>query len=324
MGNIIQNNETGSEAEQQAQEKVLAENILSNFELPESLTQKIDETVKKEDEDVAEEPVEEKEAEVAEDAVSEKAEDGAKTETEEKEDEELIPKSTFQKRLDEMTREKRALELRLKRLEEQQTQQKPAKDEDMIKLEQMSESELVSLKKQTRLAQLKNASDDAMVTKLMELEDKIDLVRMTAPQRLAQNQVQRFNEAVAISAPEIQNFDKVQKDIFSLAKQIYDTTPELHTTVSGQASAWNLAVSHYKLMQEAHVGKTKVAELDRQVNTLKKKVSLDGVSRKATSEPDSDVKVFKRAKNGTTGDKLEFFRKRLGTDEVVDSFMGAR
>lgn len=321
MGTIIQNNETGSEAEQQVQEKALAENILSNFELPESLTQKIDETVKAEEKDVAEEPVEEKEAEVAEEKSEEKSEEEPEAE---KEDEELIPKSTFQKRLDEMTREKRALELRLKRLEEQQTQQRPAKDEDIIKLEQMSESELASLKKQTRIAQLKNASDDAMVTKLMELEDKIDSVRMTAPQRLVQNQVQRFNEAVAISAPEIQNFEKAQKDIFQLAKQIYDTTPELHTTVSGQASAWNLAVSHYKLMQEANVGKTKVAELDRQVNTLKKKVSLDGVSRKAAQETDSDVKVFKRAKNGTTRDKLEFFRKRLGTDEVVDSFMGAR
>lgn len=321
MGTIIQNNETGSEAEQQVQEKALAENILSNFELPESLTQKIDETVKAEEKDVAEEPVEEKEAEVAEEKSEEKSEEEPEAE---KEDEELIPKSTFQKRLDEMTREKRALELRLKRLEEQQTQQRPAKDEDIIKLEQMSESELASLKKQTRIAQLKNASDDAMVTKLMELEDKIDSVRMTAPQRLVQNQVQRFNEAVAISAPEIQNFEKAQKDIFQLAKQIYDTTPELHTTVSGQASAWNLAVSHYKLMQEANVGKTKVAELDRQVNTLKKKVSLEGVSRKAAQETDSDVKVFKRAKNGTTRDKLEFFRKRLGTDEVVDSFMGAR
>lgn len=321
MGTIIQNNQTGNEAEQQAQEKALAENILSNFELPESLTQKIDETVKKEEEDVAKEPVEVKEPEVAEEKEEEKSESEPEAE---KEDEELIPKSTFQKRLDEMTREKRALELRLKRLEEQQTQRQPTKDEDIVKLEQMSESELVSLKKQTRIAQLKNASDDAMVTKLMELEDKIDSVRMTAPQRLAQNQVQKFNEAVAISAPEIQNFDKAQKDIFQLAKQIYDTTPELHTTVSGQASAWNLAVSHYKLMQEAHVGKTKVAELDRQVNTLKKKVSIDGVSKKAVDEPDSDAKLFKRAKNGEMKDKLEFFRKRLGTDAQVDSFMDAR
>jgi hypothetical protein len=77
-------------------------------------------------------------------------------------------------------------------------------------------------------------------------------------------------------------------------------------------------------MQDANVGKTKVAELDRQVNTLKKKVSLDGVSRKASQESDSDAKMFKKAKNGTLGDKLEFFRKRLDTDAQVESFIEHR
>jgi hypothetical protein len=158
----------------------------------------------------------------------------------------------------------------------------------------------------------------------MELEDKIDSVRMTAPQRLASNQIREFNDAVAITAPEIPNFDKAQKDIFQLAKRIYDTAPELHVTTSGQARAWNLAVEHYKLMQESNVGKTKVAELGRQVNTLKKKVSLDGVSRKASQEPDSEAKVYKKAKNGTLGDKLEFFRKRLDTDAQVDNFIEHR
>ena len=318
MGTIIQNNQTSDGVEEQAQEKALAENILSNFELPESLTQKIDETEKKEEAgDVESEEVKE----VAEEKVEEKSEDAPEAE---KEDEELIPKSTFQKRLDEMTREKRALELRLKRLEEQQNRQPQTQDEDIKKLEQMSESELVSLKKQTRLAQLKNAQDDVMVTKLMELEEKIDNVRMTAPQRLMSNQIREFNDAVAITAPDIPNFDKAQKDIFQLAKRIYDTAPELHVTTSGQARAWNLAVEHYKLMQESNVGKTKVAELGRQVNTLKKKVSLEGVSRKASQESDSNAKLFKRAKNGTHGDKLEFFRKRLGTDAQVDNFIEQR
>lgn len=324
MGTIIQNNETSNEVEQQAQEKALAENILDNFELPESLTKKIDETEKKESEEVVEEkePSEEVKGAEAEEQPAEQPE--ATEEKEEAEDEELIPKSKFQKRLDEMTREKRQLEMRLRKLEEERFQQQPQKDEDTAKLEKMSESELQSLKKQTRLAQLKNASDDNMVNKLMELEDKIDSVMKTAPQRFSQNQINQFNEAVTLSAQEVPNFDKHQKDIFSLAKRIYDTAPELHQSVSGQARAWNLAVEHYKLMQEANFGKTKVAELDRKVNTLKKRVSLDSVSRKAVMEPDSDVKLFKKAKNGADRDKMEFFRKRLGTDEQVDSFMDAR
>lgn len=314
-------NNAGNEASKEAEAKALADNILSNFELPESLAEKIDETVKKEEAGDTEEVVEEKvEAEVAEEEKPEVAEE----ETKEEEDEELIPKSKFQKRLDEMTREKRVLEARLKRLEETAQQAQPAKDEDLVKLEQMSEKELQDLKRQTRLAQIKNGNDDAMVSKLFELEDKIDSVMRTAPQRFAANQINKFNEAVQMSAAEIPNFDKAQKDIFQLAKRIYDAAPELQSQVSGQARAWNLAMEHYRIMQEANAGKTKAAELGRQVNTLKKKVSLDGVSRKASAEPDSDMKLFKVAKNGTAQDKLEFIRKRLGTDAQVESFMESR
>ena len=317
---VIHNNEPSNEAEINAEAKALADNILDNFELPESLAKKVNEAVEKEEKGV-EEVEEEKEEPVTEEAKEETPE--ATEEKAEEEEEQLIPKSTFQKRLDEMTREKRLLELRLKQAEEKATMAQP-KDEDTVKLEKMSESELQSLKKQVRLSQLKNASDDSMVNKLFELEDKIDSVMRTAPQRFAQSQIQQFNEAVTVSSSEIQDFEKHQKDIFSLASNIYKTTPELQSSVSGQARAWNLAVEHYKLMREASVGKTKVAELDRKVNTLKKKVSLDGVSRKAVTEPDSDAKLFKKAKNGELNDTMEFIRKRLGTDAIVDGFMEAR
>lgn len=312
----------GEEASKEAEAKALADNILSNFELPESLAEKINETEKKKEAGDAEEDVEEKaEPEVTEE--KEETPEVTEEEASEEEDEELIPKSKFQKRLDEMTREKRVLEARLRRLEETQTQSQP-KDEDLVKLERMNEKELQDLKRQTRLAQIKNGSDDAMVSKLFELEDKIDGVMRTAPQRFATNQINQFNEAVQMSASEIPNFDKSQKDIFQLAKKIYDTAPELQSQVSGQARAWNLATEHYKIMQENNAGKTRAANLDRQVNTLKKKVSVDGMSRKATTEPDSDTKLFRVAKNGTLGDKLEFFRKRLETDAAVDGFLATR
>lgn len=320
---IIENNQPDDQVQQEADAKALADNILDHFELPESLAKKIDEADRKNPDEVVEEKEE------ASDGADEKAEEAGdevpeETKEEEAEEEELIPKSKFQKRLDEMTREKRMLEARLQRLEQQGQQQQPQKDEDTLRLEKMSESELQSLKKQTRLAQLKNASDDAMVNKLFELEDKIDGVMKQAPQRFMQSQVQQFNEAVAMSASEIPDFQKSQKDVFQLAKRIYETAPELHSSVQGQARAWNLAVQHYKLMQEANMGKTKVAELTREKNTLKKRVSIEGVSRKAASEPDSDAKLFRKAKHGELNDKMEFIRKKLGTDAIVDSFMDGR
>jgi hypothetical protein len=324
MSPVIQNNEQPNKEEIEALEKNVAEDILNNFDLPTSIQTAVDKAKAEEEKPTVEEESEEEETEEVElpKSLNSKEEEKEEVKEEEKdeEDEELIPKSKFQKRLDEMTREKRLLEMRLKALEEKAVQAQP-QDEDLVKLGKMSESELQNLKRQTRLAQLKNASDDNMVSKLMELEDKIDATIRSVPQRFAANQVQQFNEAVAMTSQEIPEFNKVSKDVFALAKQIYDTAPELHKSESGQARAWNLAVQHYKIMQEANVGKSKVAELDRQVNTLKKKVSVDGVSRKASQEPDSSAKLFKKAKGGELRDKLEFFKKTLNTDSQVDGFL---
>lgn len=315
---VNQINDPQGGVNQVADEKAFADKLLQTFDLPTSLQHAIEESEKegeKEQEPAKEvERVDEAEVEQEEQAQEEKkTEDG---------EEDLIPKSTFQKRLDEMTREKRQLEARLRRLEEERESSSNVKDGDTVKLEGMSESELQSLKRQTRLAQIQNSSDANMVNKLLELEDKIDSVMRTAPQRLNERQIQRFNEAVVASASEIQNFEKARADVFGLAKRIYDNTPELHRVESGQARAWNLAVEHYKIMQEARVGKTKAEELGRQVNTLKKKVSLDGERRKVSKEPDDDEKLFSRAKNGEYRDKLEFIRRTMKTDETVDGFLG--
>lgn len=318
----------GDEAKQEAEAKAIADTILNNFELPESLVNKVNETEKKANEPTVDETEEEQEEipDVAAESETEEtseSEDGEEVEKEDA-DEELIPKSKVQKRLDEMTREKRLLEARLRKLEEASASQQKPVDEDTSKLEKMSEQELLALKKQVRVSQIKSQSDDATLSKLMELEDKIDGVMRTAPQRFSQTQISKFNEAVQMSAPEIDEFEKVQKDIFGLAKRIYDTAPELHSNVNGQARAWNLAVEHFKLLQESNIGKTKINELNREKNSLKKKVSIGGVAKKASTEPDSKEKLFKRARSGDARDKLDFIRNVTGVDAVVDSFMSNR
>lgn len=315
-------NNPDNQANQDAEAKAVADKILENFELPESLATKIDEAEKNRDKPVVEQ--DETEEEIPDVAAESETEESAESEQEEKEDEELIPKSTFQKRLDEMTREKRLLEARLRKLEESNANPPQSRDEDLAKLEKMSESELVSLKKQVRLSQIKSANDDATLGKLMDLEDKIEGVMRTAPQRFQSNQIANFNEAVQASASEVQGFEKVQKDIFGLAKRIYDTAPELHASVNGQARAWNLAVEHFKLLQDTNIGKTKINELSRENNTMKRKISMPSVGKKASSEAPSSEKLFKKAKFGDTKDKVDFIRNIAGTDAIVDSFMANR
>jgi len=308
----------GQDEEQAAAEKNFGDKLVSQFDLPASLTQAID-TAEKE---AAKQPEVEEVPEVEEAQPEVKEEEVAEEKTPEaEEDEELIPKSKVQKRLDEITREKKLLEVRLRALEEKATQAPQNQDEDLAKLEKMSLEELENLKDQVRMTQFDSANDKPLLNKLLVLEKKIDSTMRTAPNRFSQNQVSKFNEAVAMSSSEVPNFDKAQKDIFAIAKNLYDSTPELHSSVSGQARAWNLAVEHYKVLSQSMAGKSKVEDSERRMNTLKKKISVETVSKKAATEPDDESKLFKMAKNGTYNDKLAFIRAKFNTDADMDSFL---
>jgi hypothetical protein len=312
---------TEQDSVQAISEKEFAAKLVEKFDLPASLTATIDAAEKEAAKKPKEEEVPEAEEEEAKPEVKEE-EETKEAEPEAEEDEELIPKSKFQKRLDEMTREKKVLEIRLRALEEKATQTPQVHDEDLAKLEKMSEAELTSLQRQVRLSQIKSANDEATLNKLLDLEDKITAVRTTSPQRFEKNQVSKFNEAVAMSSTEVPNFEKAQKDIFAIAKNLYDSTPELHGSVSGQARAWTLAVEHYKVLSQSQAGKSKAEEAERSMNSLKKKVSSVTGVKKTSSTDTIDAKLFKNAKGGTFNDKLAFIKNRFKTDETMDEFLG--
>jgi hypothetical protein len=309
----------GQDEEQAAAEKNFGDKLVSQFDLPASLTSAIEdaekEAAKPKEEEVPE--VEEAQPEAKEEEV-EVAEEKA---PEAEEDEELIPKSKVQKRLDEITREKKLLEVRLRALEEKSSQAPQTQDEDLAKLEKMSDAELASLKRQVRVSQIQQSADSNMVNKLLDLEEKIDSVRATSPQRFEKNQNLQFQQAMAMTASEVPNFEKSQKDIFAIADNLYRATPELHGSVSGKARAWTLAVEHYKVLSQSMAGKSKVEDSERRMNTLKKKISVETVAKKAATEPDDESKLFKRAKNGTYNDKLAFIRAKFNTDADMDSFL---
>jgi hypothetical protein len=313
---------TEQDSEHAISEKEFAEKLVEKFDLPASLTATIDAAEK----EAAKKPKEEEvpEAEETEEAKPEEVEEKEAEEVkpEAEEDEELIPKSKFQKRLDEMTREKRVLEVRLKALEEKSSQDVKPYDEDLAKLEKMNDAELQSLQRQVRLSQIKSANDEVTLNKLLDLEEKITAVRTTSPQRFEKTQISKFNEAVSMSSTEVPNFDKAQKDIFAIAKNLYDATPELHKSVNGQARAWTLAVEHYKVLSQSQAGKSKAEEAERSMNSLKKKVSSVTGVKKSSSTDTIDAKLFKNAKGGTYNDKLAFIKNRFKTDETMDDFLG--
>jgi len=231
------------------------------------------------------------------------------TEQETEEDEELIPKSKVQKRID-------ALTARIKQLESETAKQPEtsAKDDVTKKLEGMSEAELKQAKREARLAQIKYAADEEKLNHLLELEEKIDATIQSAPQRFSSLQVQSFNEAAkrleVKSAADGIDLSKAAETIKQFAIDIYRETPEFQKSIHGQARALEMAYRNY--VEISKVGTTKQGkseELNRlksQVNSLKKKTSLDTKTVKGNMDKTRSVDLRRKAVNGTMNDKLAF------------------
>lgn len=308
-------------AVQEKDEKSFASRLADSMDLPSTLAGEVDQHIKDANatpKEVEEEVEETEEPEVPADEIEE-AEAESSKESEESNDtddeEDLIPKSKVQKRFDELTAQMKRLQAEL----EKSRAEKPAppKDSDEAQLEKMSESELKTLKRQVRVEQIKNSADEAKVAQLMDLEEKIENTIRTAPERFQRNQVENFNAAVAETASSIEGFDKVKGEIFKHAKAIYDSAPELHGSVRGQERAWRFAVDHFQALNKLSEGKSTKSELERQVNTLKKKISVDSSTKKGVQQADSDATLKRKAIHGTDADKARFLRTRINTKSLV-------
>jgi len=314
---VTENKSTEEQKQAEQQELVkreteIAKDIVKSLDLSAGLDDQMKKHLLGEQlqEEVNEEVSEEAEAE----EVSEETQEEPTT-TEEGEDSELEPKAkdSVQKRINELTREKKLLEQRLAKLESQ-SQSNSNTDPDLAKLEQMSESELKALKTKVALA-IRRETDDTKAEQLLELEDKIKSVIETTPQRFQKQQVERFYEAVETTPDQLD--DATKQTIFGYAKGIFERSASLQKSVNGQAEAWNLALEHYRELSKLSAGKSKAVELERKLNTVKKKISLDTAIQKGNSKVSDEAKLYKRAANGTFEDKADFIKKKMNTDSLI-------
>jgi hypothetical protein len=288
----------------------LAQSIIKTYDLPTSIASAVDEEQERKEKLESSETSQEDAESTNSDTPS--AEDGAEAKAEEVESDLDPVTDSVQKRIDELTREKKQLEARLKKLE---TQSAPTeqKDADLDKLEKMSVDELRETKKKVLRAQ-RTAADDATLDQLFELEEKITRTIEDAPKRFQTNQLERFNEVVANTTD---LSEKELEVVFGHAKNIFTRTPSFQKSVDGQAEAWQLAVDHYREMNKLTVGKSKVNELERKVNDLKKKTSLDSAVQKGNAKVSEEAKLYNKARGGDSYDKQAFFKKRLNTDSLI-------
>lgn len=311
-----------NQADQFSREDEFAKKLVESFDLPSNLSNAIDEKIEEEKRGPKKETEEEEPEEEVEDSAEEEQPEAEESE-EIEEEEDLIPKSKVQKRIDELTREKKELSQRLRKLEQAAEEKQTKPDDDTARLEAMSDDQLKTLKRQVKLEQMTavQAQDRAKLTELMELEDKIDSVSANAPKRFNDAQIRHFNTAVndTASDSDIRDFKTAGPEIFKKAQEIYAKSSSLKKSVYGQAEAWNLAVEQYKEVSKLSEGKSKSVETERKFNSLKKKVSIDSGSQKAAEQnAESDRKVYQKAKNGTEDDKLNFFKKSVISKEMFE------
>lgn len=251
--------------------------------------------------------VEEKKDEVE---TEEETEEEVEKETEEEtteEEEEVVPKSKIQPRIDKLTATIKALQ---EEVSELRTKKAEPSDEITRQLEAMSVEQLKAAKLEARKLQIRNKDDDAKLSEFVELEDKIDRVINEAPKRFNDKQVEALKRMATkiASSGEIPDVDKIGPELFKRASEIYQKYPSLQKDIEGQATALEMAAELYKITSTKTGDKTKETELKRQVNTLKKKTTLDTGNTKGNPDTASLEKMKKDAIGGTMSQKLKLIR----------------
>lgn len=234
-------------------------------------------------------------------------------------EEDLIPKSKVQKRIDELTREKRHLESELNKIRKaKEESSKTEEDPDLAKLRKMSTKELQDLRRKAMVA-WKNEADPIKAEQYIELQDKIDETIHSAPNRFQERQIGNYYSAIEDTLVEMGEklTPETAKQIKGIAESIYAKSNIYQLSEEGQAEAWRQAVERYKEVSKYSVGKSKVNDLERKVNTLKKKVSLDTSSQKGSTKQADDNKSYRKALQGNSRDKQEWFKRKLNTDSLI-------
>lgn len=235
-------------------------------------------------------------------------------------DEEVIPKSKVQARFDQMTATIKRLE---QRISEKDVPAAPT-DDIQRQLDAMSEDSLEEALIQTRIAKEESRDDKSKLSELVKLERRLEKTIATVPQKFVQNQVKEFNSAAQRLASEGELTDDNYSAILKIAKEdIYEKYPKLAKSVDGQAMALELAVAHYKQLNKSSAVKVDTQNLKGQLNTLKKKTTLDTKNVKSGGQQVNLDKLRANAQTGTMKDKERFAHSdpRFKIDAMIPDYL---
>ncbi len=247
-----------------------------------------------------------------------------------KDDDELIPRSKVQKRIDALTSE-------IKLLRKQVEQVKPAdtQDPDTLRLNAMDKDKLThtkdTIKREIRETYRKMAKgetvDESRLEALEVASDKAEEALKTYPERVKSRQLELYNKQAEEIITELSEdlseneIIKASKEIKEIAQTIYASYPKLQQSEDGQALALKLASDHWKSKKEVSAGRSKVDEMRRTTKRLMRRTTLDSNSIKRDGEHRQRESLRENAvrKGGTERDKIEYIKSssRFNIDSLI-------
>ena len=236
-------------------------------------------------------------------------------------EEEVVPKSKHhkalekqQRRIDELTNKIRQMEA--KEHKKPETQQERLEALSLNDLEDLLDNTTDAIAEAKYAAKAEGVDVSKKVEELQALRRNIRQTVKDAPNRFSRKQTEVLDTVIA----EVKELDPAVEnrkgDLWSLALKIYQSSPSLQRTITGQGEAMRLAAEHLLSIRQSAQGLEKNSELTRKVNKLKQKTNLDGNVRKGNEQVIQQKKVKDKAVNGTYDDKLAFVKTLIPDDFI--------
>jgi len=251
------------------------------------------------------------------DELEEMDEIGDEPESESEDD--VIPRSKYERKIQASRARERALEARVKELEERTVK---TADSRRNKLEAMNEAELKQLKRTVR-TEWKSTDDPTREQELVALEEDIEDVILRGPQRFQEKQLKSYERTATKVMTDPENadldFEQEGENIRGIAQAIYSKYPAFHKLEDGQSIALEMAVEHFRENKKTLKGKSREDELKRQNTDLKRKTSLDSSKVKGESSRADLRKLYENAKRTRSMyDQAAYLDKILDVDMYLE------
>lgn len=249
---------------------------------------------------------------------SDEAQDKGSSE-DESEDEEVIPKSKHnkvlekqQRRIDELTNKIRQFEAKADKKPETQSEKLEALSQD--DLEELMDNTTDAIAEAKYQAKVEGVDVSRKLEELQSLRRSVRQTIKDAPTRFGRKQTEVLDSVIA----EVKELDprvsERKGDLWNMAIRIYQSSPSLQKTITGQGEAMRLAAEHILAVRQSAQGLEKNSDLSRKVNRLKQKTTLDGNVRKGNEVAIQNRKIRDKAINGTLTDKMNFVKTLIPDD----------